>query len=237
MAYPSIESTSNGFDSTAQPNHICNLPAGRMAGNIVVIHFAAMVGATAFFSITPPTGWTELIEVEQGLSAEFRFACFYRVLDGTEADTVTATTPGKNTRHSYICYQISGYNGTPEISTVSTQDTANPDAPSLTPSWGSAPNLWIVGHTHRVGVITMSALPAGYSDMITVSPAYNYTPYFGTGCKNATAASDDPGTFTLSTGTNMYGIAFTFAISGSAGGSPAIASPAIASKLMASGII
>ncbi len=112
-------------------SHAVTLPSGITSGNLLLIFFrTGDTGVTHTLS-----GWTELATRD----SNGRTTIFYKVADGTEGSTATITT-GAARRSVANSYRITGYSGTPEAAFVAS-DTNNP--PSLSPSWGSAKNLWI----------------------------------------------------------------------------------------------
>jgi hypothetical protein len=87
-------------------------------------------------------GWTELLDenVASGL------AMWYRVSDGAEGATVTFTSSAA-IRDACTSYQISGAEDpatqAPELSTLATGTSANPNATTCTPTGGAKDYLWI----------------------------------------------------------------------------------------------
>jgi hypothetical protein len=129
--------------------------------------------------------------------------CFYRICDGSETSPWVLNLDASETGTvSFILIPAATWHGTtvPEGVAWVNVDTTNPDPPSLNPAgWGTEDTLWIAVVAYDLGTVTVSAYPANYTDDQTNIRGNNAS---GTGHGVATrslnAASDDPGTFTLS---------------------------------------
>lgn len=204
--YPTVAAENGGNDTTDQTNHVVNLPAGISVDDLLIAIFTTD-GAT---SITFPAGWTQLYSKQDGGNS-FNQKAFYRIADGTEAATVNATT-GSAQMTSHTTYRITGYCGVPKCGTATTAATGNPDPPNLTASWGTDTNLWFAICGYDDGTKTVNAYPGGYGS--GRNDRANNAAGVGAGVayKTATAASDNPGTFTLSAG--VWDIANTLVVRG-----------------------
>lgn len=192
-ATPTIASVAGVADSAAT-THAASLPARIYKGSLLLMECASYDQA-----ITTPTGWTSL---ESATTSGGLFtSTFYKVADGSEATSVTVALAG-SARLSSRAVKIIGQksSGFIEIATPVSGNTSGPDPGTVTPSWGSANNLWIVGAMARSGGSTtlISAYPSGYTDNQAESTNNN-----ALGCtaaiasKAATASSDNPAAWTL----------------------------------------
>lgn len=197
MAFPVVETVSSGT-TAASTSHALTLPSGIASGDLLVAEFATTVSVT---SIAWATGWTEIGEWYHASNYP-QASVAYRVADGTEGSTVTVTIDSAKMA-AFVIRRISGHNSTaPEVSTGAEGDSANPDPDSLTPSWGSKDTLWIAGEAVAGKDNTASAYPSGYTGGQTASatgggPASQWCG-IGSAYRTNAAASENPGTFTVS---------------------------------------
>ncbi len=139
MAFPSIVTTAETAVTTAGTTHAITLPSGLLPGNLILIILDKGSTSATFNALA---GWTELIDV----NAANGMTVWYRQCDGTEGATVTFTSSA-NTRSATIAFRILGAADStarpPEISTVATGTSVNPDATTCTPTGGAKDYLWI----------------------------------------------------------------------------------------------
>lgn len=139
MAFPTVVSTNESSLNTAGTTHTVNLPGSLVSGNLILILLDK--GSTAA-TFNADGAWTELVDENAGNG----ITIWYRVSDGAEGAT-KAFTSSASTRSAHTSYQISGAEdpGTqaPELSTVATGTSANPNATTCTPTGGAKDYLWI----------------------------------------------------------------------------------------------
>jgi len=201
MAFPTVvtraTSTSNTNGTTS---HTVTLPASLVSGNLLVVAicFDNQAGGLA---VTWPGGWTELLDsVDDTRALSLNVA--YKVSDGGEGSSISVTTDnGEQAAHR--SWQISGQHASsaPEIGTTAAATyNSSPNPPSLTASWGSDDNLWLALAGLDNGGVTVDTYPSSYSQGAVVTSA-------GSGLAGATigvaerenaTATEDPGTFALS---------------------------------------
>ena len=211
MAFPSISSTAttNGTAESATP--VVNLPASIVAGNTLVVVIRVRVDGV----IGWPAGWTELLEVFSDASDD-RMAWGWRKADGAEGATITLSSG--NGKFAAIAWNIAGAADPtvtpPQLSgTLGTGTSTAPDPPSCTPTGGAKDYLWL--------------WTGGWEGEQTSPPASNPTNYtlnvigansgtagaVTTNCRVAgagrqlNAASEDPGSWTISASDNWMAIA------------------------------
>lgn len=184
-----------GYTGFSVNPHNATLPAGIAAGNLLVLVCSAYDQ-----DITTPSGWNLLTNTTT--AGGLRTATMWKTATGSEGSFVTITCAAA-TRLMVRSFRITGHRatGTPiEASTPSSANTASPDPSSLTPSWGSDNNLWIVGMMARSGGSTtlVSAYPTSYTDNQAETTSNNS---LGTtaavATKSGILSSDDPSAFTL----------------------------------------
>jgi hypothetical protein len=189
--FPAVSATATGFgpDDTSVA---VTIPGTFAAGDLLLIHHAVEDGA----AVATPAGWVKRYAGTNLPSSVF----FYRWADGSEGGTVTVTSTG-TTAYAYWSARVVGADPAknPEAGTVVEVTTANPNPPSLTPSWGSEKTLWLVALAAQ-GTRTVSAYPANYtgnqSEVTSGTTATDARSAIAT--RELQAASEDPGTFTMS---------------------------------------
>lgn len=190
MAFPNVATTNVLTAAGSATTHAMPLPASLASGDLLVIFFSIdAAGGT----ITTPAGWTQLFTAS---NSPVVASCFYKISNGAEGASVTIThTSGKAGGTSYRI-STGTWSGTPEAAaTAATGSSATPDPPSVTPSWGSADNLFLAASfIQEVGVI--SSAPTNYSNALTGASGSTSAVTTGSAQRQLTSATDDPGTFT-----------------------------------------
>lgn len=192
--YPTVVNSATSTNASGT-SHTINLPTSIVAGKLLLVYFAC-TGATALPTITWPAGWTVLFSNASGtfsattnvLSAGFKIA------DGTEASTITVTTSNNQTS-STQSFQIANYRGVPQVGTATVATAGvNPAPISLSPSWGSADNLWFVVACDSVSI---TDYPITYTSGRVVTGT---APYLASAQRTLKASADEPGVFTAAAG-------------------------------------
>lgn len=191
MAFPAVEATSAGHTASGT-SHAITLASGLVNGELCI---ACIMGDTNVTAWAWPAGWTELFDT---LGSSGTLSCSYRFADGTEGGSVTATSTGTATA-TYNTYRISGQHASsaPEVGTSATGSSTTPDPPSVTASWGAEDNLWlpVLGTPNNN---TSGSAPTSYTNLLQGDSSS------GQNCWSArrslNAATEDPGTFTMSGG-------------------------------------
>ena len=191
IEFPVVEAVNGGNDVINQQNHTVNLPAGIVAGDLLIVVFTTDETP----AVTFPGGWINLFDTINGVSV--RFTAEYRIADGGEGASIVVTT-ADNQMTSHTSYRISGYNGVPEVGVSATGADNSPNPPNLTPSWGLRSTLWLSIAGYDGGTKTVNAYPANYTD--GRNDRANNAEGSGTGSarREIGAVSDDPEVFTLS---------------------------------------
>jgi hypothetical protein len=200
VAFPSVVNTNESATTTAGTSHVISLPASLVVGNLIII--VTNIGST-LATFNALAGYSEI--ADEGVANGI--AIWARQVDGTEGATATFTSSA-NTRDASISYQISGADylsiRPPELSTVATGTSVNPNATTCTPTGGAKDYLWIT-------MFGMAGEQADDDTLVTTVPT-NYT---GTGLqktcgvagtnlggmvasahRTANAASEDVGSWT-----------------------------------------
>lgn len=213
-AHAAIDVPTKSSGTTASgTSHVLTLPTGIVSGDWIVAVFGTTSNDRAITWPTSPA-FTELRDTACFSTIETSAA--YRKSDGSEGASITVTTGGTAVTGTYEIYRITGGHASsvPEASTVTCSESTAPNPGSVTASWGSEENLFIAAHTTQA-TSTTSAYPTNYTlQQATV----NNSAIAG---RILTAASDDPGTFTIS-GTNAAGALTIVVRPAAGGGAPAV---------------
>lgn len=204
--FPQVAAVNGGSMGADNVNHTVNLPAGIAAGDLLLVFFASDGAPT----ITFPAGWTGLFQVDSG--GEVVFGVWYRIADGTEGATITATTSDYE-QSAHTSYLITGYSGTPEA-LYATAASDYPDPPELTPSWGADDTLWFAACGYDDGTRTVTTYPADYSNGRNDRTTYRLGCGVGSGRRELNADSENPVSFHISESEEW--VAATVAIRGEA---------------------
>lgn len=139
MAFPAVVTTNESSTNTAGTSHVVNLPGSLVVGNLIVILLDK--GSTAA-TVNAVADWSEVVDENSGNGL---YVLCHEV-NGSEGSTLTLTTSA-STRSAEISYQISGaaapFVQLPELSTVATGTSVNPNATTCTPTGGAKDYLWL----------------------------------------------------------------------------------------------
>lgn len=191
----SLAATATSVSSSTTPS--ISLPSGIVAGNIILI-FASI--DTSSSTITTPSGFTQIATN----TTPDKMYIWAKVATGSEGTSIS-TTASIARDQGYVSYRISNAYGTIDstgiaVSTVvvaSSGTTVNPA--SLTPSWGSANNLWIATCNMDGGDRDVTAYPTNYTlGQVTSGNTAGPTSTDVAACARIlTASTEDPGAFTF----------------------------------------
>jgi hypothetical protein len=160
MSFPAyvnhLISSNSAVDTTPDPL----LPANIRAGNLLVLFIrSAVAGAIGW-----PAGWNELYD-ESADGSDDQNAAAWRKADGTEGASIALTSG--NGKWVAVCYQIANCadpNVTPpQLSTVATGTTAEPDATTVTPTGGANDYLWLTMFGMEGEQTGITAYPTNYT--------------------------------------------------------------------------
>lgn len=171
------------------------------------------------------SGWgasfTEIADLAG--TATMAIGVAWKISTGSETGTFTVTTADTSTNDSVmLLLAIPGAHQTsaPEVSTLGTGTNADPDPPSLSPSWAAEDTLWIA-----IGANGETAITGSYTGVGTTLPT-NYSNAFNSGItadavggidvtlgfRQLNASSEDPGAFTGADISNVRSGAATIAV-------------------------
>lgn len=207
--YPVVESRVVSVFSTNTTTHNVTMPATINDGDLLFLPIVNDGGAT----ITTPTGWTQHGTVDA--SGQGRMTIFARVATGALAGTTVNFVTSATEQMACTVYRISNWYGTLAGLAISSMSLiGTPDPPSLTSGFGAVPTLWIAMiATSSSYTLTPATAPTNYTNIqqaiSTVSTAGGQ---MWTAERELTAASENPGAFSMATSDNF--VTGTFAIRG-----------------------
>lgn len=217
MAYPTPETPVDTDFTTSVTSMPVTMPATVNSGDLLI----ALVEVRTAGTWTKPTGWSDITTVSQaGGGSVGKLNGFYKIADGTEAGTTPTWTASTGTSAAWLTMRVTTWHGTtpPEGATAS-GDATNANPPTLSPSWGSAENLFIaVAANAATGDTTgFTAAPTNYINLHSNGASSGgATANVASSTRQLTAVSDDPGTFTPSS--NRFWAAANIAVRPTAAG-------------------
>lgn len=212
--FPTVPSLTESSVNTAGTSHAISTPASLVPGNILLILTNKGSGVATFDALA---GYTELLDenIANGMTV------WVHTIDGTEGSTVTFTSSA-NTRSASIIYQISGAEPlsrvTPELSTVATGTSVNPDATTVTPAAGTRDYLYItffgMAGEEADDDTWVTGTPTNFTNLRQKScgtAGTNLGGLIGSAARSVNSSSQDAGQFTVavSAAWRAYTIAFT----------------------------
>ncbi len=191
MTFPTVQTRSTYTTASSLSSHPVTLPTGIVPGDLLIIACSSNGNVPPS---GPPTGWFQVsYATYDGLGVDRFIAVYYKIADGGEGSTVSVPMSGAAPLVA-LGWRINA-GGVPRGATA-TGDSANPNPPNLAPGWAASDVLWLAISGARGS--SFSVFPSGYGSTRTVTASGNYM--IGSGEKSANAASEDPGTFTMSSG-------------------------------------
>jgi hypothetical protein len=164
-------------------------PTGTTAGDLCILYVARI----AAMSTTGPTGWTRL---NTDSTNQYAHEAWYRWYQAGDANP---TVSGAASHWVSRMLRITGAHTStgPELSSIITGSTATANPPSLDPvNWGTENTLWVAAYSDSNST-GPSSYPTSYTNGASVNTFVG--PNFSFAVRKLAAASEDPGTFGLST--------------------------------------
>lgn len=153
-AFPEYLGFTTSRTSTQGTSHSVQLPAEIDEGDRIILQISFAFGGT----VTAPSALTNIVTSD---ATQIRGRVYFFDAEGDEGGETLSFSTSSAARMTAIVHRIRA--GTfqddvwPEVS-VGSASTADPDAPSLTASWGKAQTLWIPGYM-AIGQGTLSSYP------------------------------------------------------------------------------
>ncbi len=193
MAFPNANITDRdgGNNTSDVTSHIFTLPGNIVSGNLLLM-FATYDPPAG--TITWPGGWTQVYSFGTG---DFGTGQLYkRTADGTEGTTITVTT-GTAASSVHTSYRVTATSLTVEAATFTGTNTAIPDPPNLTPTWGTKDTLWFAVTQYGSGTRFVDVYPTNYTNGRNDNWDDSGGVGQGTAIRQLNATSENPGIFTL----------------------------------------
>jgi hypothetical protein len=199
VAFPQVVSSSSGALAGERTAHTATAPASISAGNLILGVFG-LDDADANDTLALTTGgYSTLVNNLLIGTNRARAIIAYKQADGSESGATLDFTSTNNEQFAYVMLNISGWDtGTaPEISSAVFSN--NP--PSLNPSgWDVEDTLWIAATIIDPAWAFATAAPSGYSNFVEAhhtDGGGNAGVCCAVATRESAAASEDPGTFTV----------------------------------------
>lgn len=233
MAYPTVSASevSPGLSGTTQSVPL----AAHAAGERLVVLYALDGGASNY--VSNEGGWTVLANRTETQNAISLLAFEKIAASSSESLSITLSAT-RTARAISISVQGSDTSAPAEIALAGSDGapSANPNPLSLTPTYGAADTLWLVALAHDNSTYTLSGYPSGYDTaQLENAGGTSATPRVAIAARSANATTEDPGSFTISTGEQWVAATIAIKPASSGGGSgvsttiSATTAPAVAS--------
>lgn len=191
---------SSNISTAADPVNV-NLPSGISSGHLLIM-LTRVPNAT---NVTTPSGWTALVSNSADGSGD-KTCIFYRKADGSETSPLSVDLSAAS-RMAAICWRITGAEDpatqAPELSTQAQANSDTPDPTTVTPTGGSKDYLFLwLGGWQGEQTSPPTGNPSGYSNPqgadTGIAGASGNNCRVAGASKQATASSEDPGSWTIS---------------------------------------
>ena len=219
MAFPVVLSLTSTVDSSSGSADVADMPATVNSGDLLVAFMYSNVNNTH----TAATGWTKIGESASNATVR-RVSVHAKSADGTEGGG-TATfghTSGSDVALFYVYrIQTGTWSGNALATAVqagfdNSTSSGDPDPPSLSPSYGAADTLWLIGGKGSVFGGTTVTPPTGYTDSSIISVSNFYQ--LSTARRELNASSEDPGVLDHATNSAWIGATVAIEPAAAAGG-------------------
>lgn len=200
MAFPSVRSSRTGTP-TVGTSHTVQLPATVVAGDYLFVVFSSDGEITITWDNSSAGTWTLGYTDQFNGAGGCTVAVYYKVANGTEDAVNLSIGTSATESTSYYTAAIQDADGIAFGTSTdnSNTNTTTPDPPSLTHGWGAVDAMFWVVLTYDNGVAsTVSSYPSSYANNQNDIGTGTGVAKTAVASRNLNAASDDPGTFTIS---------------------------------------
>lgn len=194
MSAPSVASRSSGEQTTDSTSHPIALPAGIVAGDLLLLIVTTDENPTV---TTSSPGWFKYGGTQDG-GNNVCGAIFYKWATGSDACTITTTTAQQST---HICLRIP--NGGVPSGTNAGGNSTNGNPPAAFTF--QADDYLVIATLQTNGTVVPTAQPSGYNNMLSRTATSSATGASTTTAEKAVTistaggGSEDPGTWTNAT--------------------------------------
>ena len=201
MASPSIVQIKASVDETDTTTQtVTTFDSAPTSGNLLIL-IGAIDGNSGYSS--NPDGWT-LIQYDTDGASNISAAVFYKISAGNETGDTETYEMGGSQRSANVLYELSGAEApatqAPEVvANFAEGASTTPDPASFSPTGGSKDYLWIAFASMDRGDSAATGYPSGYSNTGTLGTVGTASggATIAYASKASTAASEDPGAFTV----------------------------------------
>jgi len=195
--FPEIRSVNSGVLSTAALTLTVQMPTDHEEGDLLIIG----VSLDGNRAMSAPSGWTLLANPTNHTAC--RHAVWYKTRGSSESNPAITwvTTTELGTWYAFVI-TTGTWSGTPEVATASGTN-ANPNAPSLTPSWGTMKTLWLALHGWDYNR-SSSTNPTNYTLRTYRAGSSTGSAGHRTHSRANEVASEDPSQITISASDEWY---------------------------------
>jgi hypothetical protein len=188
---------------------------------LVLVFVGSQVGADEAYTITDPSGYTQILDHQYNVGGENRQHLWVgakEAVGNEDGATVNVVTSQSVSAVGMVLrYQAGTHNGVAGVfaNTVVQGEAANPNPGSLNPGLGAQDFEWVAGMTHEDSDFGATGAPASYATLTTAISDSTEDAVLSLAFRQLNAASEDPGAFTADS--EKYQ-AFTLAIEPVGGG-------------------
>jgi Concanavalin A-like lectin/glucanases superfamily len=213
---PTVRSRNSGAANTAATSHSINLPAGVVAGDLLLVGFSNDESTDPTTISTTSTGWTVLDSVEQGATTNHRGSVLWKRATGSDALSITTAFSQEST-HISLCIEGAG----DPVSVSANASSSTTATVSAHPTLTSGNYLSVIFCSTDSGATTTQVVtpPSGYTIDAThgsVNPSTTSSAAtFAMERSYASVTSITPGNATL--GTAEQSVTFHVAVRGVTG--------------------
>jgi len=205
MASPTLAATNKTDGSSAATNKVCNLPA-TIAPNDLLLLCLRSAGADTHVT---PTGWTSLFLNDTSDASDDSFSLWYKLATASDVGLGTVTVNGSaSVKFASISWRVTGHanpsDQAPQFATLVVGTNTTPDPGTVTPTGGSKDYLflWLGSWDGEQTTPPAAPLPTNYTSSVGASSgtaaATTTNCQCATASRQATASSENPGTWTIS---------------------------------------
>ena len=192
--YPNVDSYVTGTDTDLGLTITVSKPSGVVSGDRLLV---VIVGNSGTNDIAAATGFTERFDT--GFTSNLRMHIADRTADGTEGSTFSFTGTEILNSFAYWCGRIGRVaSGSTLVIDGVAATTANPDPPSISPSWGTTKGSLVFTFLAHRSSVTLNSWPTGGWNDHHSSQQTASTIAGAFGAKQAIGSSFNPGTFSMS---------------------------------------
>lgn len=206
-----VASETSSNQPTNTTSHTVDMPDGVTTGDRLLLVFETDGRPAVSGQI--PDNWVPIPNSATGSSGDqVGVRCYEKFSDGSEGASQTITTDVSQCSNHYVA-RITGSASTAiECAVTQGNSTTTPDSPSLNPAgWDSEETLWFSFSASDDGSIAVTGFPSSYTGTGQISADGSADGVTLAWAKRTlTAASEDPGSFTLASAS--FWAALTFAV-------------------------